>query len=123
MLKAGTETGSLINHLYSRQAPALPKVGDGATLLGWTDRHAATVVEVKETPTQVKVTVQVDHATRIDGNVMSESQVYVYAPNPDAQKVTYTFAKLPDGRLKQLGAKRQGGLALGYRDEYYDFSF
>jgi hypothetical protein len=40
----GTQTGSLTNHLYSRiKLPSEVKVGDGATLLGWTDRYAGTV--------------------------------------------------------------------------------
>ena len=44
-MNLGTETGSVMNHLMSRMVrgePA-PRVGMGATLLSWTDRHAATV--------------------------------------------------------------------------------
>ena len=122
MLRAGRDTGSLVNHLMSRGAPALPQVGDGATVLHWTDRSAATVVAVRETPKRVFVTVQGDHARRTDSNGMSEMQSYEYTPNPDAPRQTFVFAKLPDGRLrKQLG--KGPGLALGRRETYHDFSF
>mgnify|MGYP001576962564 CR=1 FL=1 len=41
-LRAGTQTGSLINHLMSGSKGAEPEVGMGATILGWSDRHPAT---------------------------------------------------------------------------------
>ena len=47
-MNIGTQTNSLVNHLYSRMtvgAPA-PVVGMAATTLSWTDRHAATVTKV-----------------------------------------------------------------------------
>ena len=46
MLRLGTETGSLVNHVWSRTRPVGPEdvcEGMGATFLSWTDRHAATV--------------------------------------------------------------------------------
>lgn len=33
MMKAGTETGSAINHIMSCDLTTKPKVGDGATIL------------------------------------------------------------------------------------------
>jgi len=45
MLKLGTETGSLINHVMSRMtAGPDPVAGDPATVLHWSDRDPATVV-------------------------------------------------------------------------------
>ena len=47
MLKLGTETGSLINHLYSRSAQIDEiAVGVGATIISWSDRRAGTIIEV-----------------------------------------------------------------------------
>lgn len=43
-MKLGRETGSLINHLLSHSKEPAPAVGMGATILGWSDRHPATVV-------------------------------------------------------------------------------
>lgn len=121
MLRAGTQTGSLINHLMSGGKNKIPKVGDGATILGWTDRYPATVIEVSADGK--RIVIQEDNAKRIDNNGMSESQQYEYSRNPNATKVVYTLRK--DGRYVQLGRPMKGGgnLAIGYRDKYYDFSF
>lgn len=113
MMKAGTETGSLMNHVMSRLATPTPEVGMGATILMWTDRHAATIVKV--TPTQVHV--QQDKATRVDKNGMSDSQDYTYEPNPEAP--IQVFRKTKRGWRDRSGQ----GLGIGYRCEYYDFSF
>jgi len=122
MLKAGKDTGSLINHLYSRGTVGrIPKVGDGATILGWTDRYAATVVAVRETAKQVTVTLQEDHARRVDANGMSESQQYEFTPNPQARLQVFRFAKREDGTLQGLGDGKK--VRLGQRMHYYDFSF
>jgi primosomal protein N' len=47
-MKLGAQTASLTNHLQSRATIGQPEptVGMGATLLGWTDRYAGTIVEV-----------------------------------------------------------------------------
>jgi len=42
-VKLGSQTGSLFNHLYSRNA-TIPKVGKGATISRWTDRDAFEVI-------------------------------------------------------------------------------
>lgn len=120
MMRAGTQTGSLINHLMSREASKVPAVGDGATMLGWTDRHAATVVEVSASGK--KVVVQQDHAKRIDNNGMSESQSYEYSPNPNGSRDVYTLRK--DGSYTRRGDTLGGRqLLIGHREEYYDYSF
>ena len=130
--------GSAYNMLYANTAKPDVKVGDGATMLLWSDRHAATVVAVRYFKTgtrkgQVKeVDVQRDKATRVDTNGMSESQEYEYQPQPDAPVRTYRAdAKgrlrelVPEERLPNHGPWRMGtaGLLVGARREYHDFSF
>lgn len=112
MLKAGTETGSLMNHLMSRTVNPAANIGDGVTILGWTDRTAGTIIKV--TPTQIHV--REDNAKRIDKNGMSESQTYEYTPDPDGK--VHVF------RRTKKGYRCNGrGLRIGSRDAYYDYSF
>lgn len=113
-LKAGTETGSAFNHFFSRMDGPAPAVGMGATVLCWTDRHAATIIKV----TPKTVTVQRDHAIRIDQNGMSESQTYRYEPNPNGEIQAF--------RMTRRGLRHGhsgNGLLIGDRREYHDFSF
>lgn len=109
-------TGSLVNHLMSRSTTIVPEVGMGATLLGWTDRHAATVVRVSAS--KKTFWLQQDRAIRTDKNGMSECQEYTFErqPNAQARKVVMT----------KKGWREAGGgymVALGVREEYHDFSF
>lgn len=113
MMKAGTETGSLVNHLYSEESSLKPEIGMGATILYWIDRHAATIVKV--TPTQIHV--QRDKATRTDNNGMSESQEYTY--EADVLAPVEIFRKTKRGYRDSRG----NGLRIGSRKEYYDYSF
>lgn len=114
MMKAGTETGSLTNHLYSRLGGCLaPEVGMGATILQWTDRQAGTIVKL--TPHQIHV--QHDAVTRVGPIKMSEAQQYTYAPNPTAPIDVF--------RRTKRGWKNSAGnhLLIGTRDQYHDYSF
>lgn len=123
-MRLGSETGSLVNHLRTHGIyPTLPAVGDGATVMHWTDRDAATVIEVtvsKSGKTAV-VTVQGDHVKRVDTNGMSESQTYEYAPNPNGGKPSFKFRRVENG-WKRVG-KNGPGVGFGYRDAYHDYSF
>lgn len=116
MLKAGTQTGSFFNHVYSGDIETVPQVGMGATILCWTDRHACTIIEVNKTGKTIIV--QEDRATRIDGNGMSDAQSYEYAR--DESGTTYTFRKFKRG-WKEVGGGK--GLLIGHRRHYHDFSF
>lgn len=128
-MNLGTQTSSVVNHLYSsmtKDAPT-PTVGMGATVLCWSDRRAATVTAVEKNI----VTVQEDTATRVDDNGMSEDQTYTYAPNPNGYiqyfrvgkdgKYTEVTKNSTTGRWNKQGSS--SGLILGFRRQYYDFSF
>lgn len=115
------QTASLINHLYANSANIMPVIGMGATVLGWTDRHAATVVGVSSNGRSIVVTM--DKATRIDKNGMSDCQSYSYSSNPAGSKCTYTLRK--NGRWVATGSAMGSGmcLSIGHRDHYHDYSF
>lgn len=127
MMKLGTQTGSLINHLMSTEENRQPiTVGMGATPLSWSDRHAATVIGWDGRT----VTVQADNATRVDGNGMSDAQRYEYSANPDG--ATSTFRRDRKGNWREVHATDSGrfvfaqsgrGLLLGDRMHFYDFGF
>lgn len=126
MMKLGTQTGSLVNHIYSRMGSPEPVVGMGATECLWSDRHAVTIVEV----TKKYIVTQRDDTKRIDSNGMSESQEYEFTPNPEAYKQYWKKDK--KGTYRQAHHNENGRLVfnghschlgIGYRDEYYDFSF
>lgn len=113
--------GNLINRVMENTTSNKPTVGMGATILGYSDRHAATVVSVSKDGKSVDI--QRDTATRTDKNGMSECQDYEYSPNPDAPIESYTLRK--NGTWVREGESMKGGtkVALGYRDKYYDYSF
>jgi hypothetical protein len=97
-----------------------PKVGMGATLVYWTDRHAATIVAVSASGREI--TVQRDKAVRTDKNGLSESQDYTYSPDPEGP--TYVATRRKNGRYVLKGEPMRGtGVAIGHRREYYDPSF
>lgn len=128
-LNLGTETGSLMNHLYSRMtigAPA-PVVGMGATLLAWTDRHAATVIEVCA---DGKIRVQEDTAKVVKGSTYDGSAEYEYSANPAGHVTTFRPTKSGGWEAVHFSAetkrwKKTGGngLRIGSRDEHRDPSF
>lgn len=113
MLKAGMETGSVINHIYSRVVATEPTIGMGATILCWTDRHAGTIIKV----TRTQVHVREDTATRADSNGMSESQSYLYTADPQGK--VHVFRMTKKGYRNRAG----NGLLVGTRAKYHDYSF
>ena len=125
-MKLGTETGSLVNHIYSRASSPAPKVGDGATILCWSDRRAATVIEV----TGLIVKVQHDTATRTDKNGMSDMQDYTFEYDP--RGCIETFRRGSDGKYhavqwsdatKRWNKAGGGSLIIGKRNHFRDFGF
>lgn len=128
-MKLGTQTGSLVNHFMANTSVKDIVLGEtGATLLSWSDRHPATVVNMYKKGKFEYIVVQHDDYKRTDNNGLSESQTYEYTRNKDAATETFRitdkgFMKVyqdPDtGRFK----KTVGGLTVGRREKYYDFSF
>jgi hypothetical protein len=122
--------GGLYNILDANAKWPVPSVGDGATLLHYSDRHAATVVEVQTSGKSIIVAVQRDEATRIDKNDMSESQTYRFERNPDGPITFFRRNKYgrwerverntDTGRWVKFGTE---GVRFGERDEYFDFNF
>lgn len=111
-------TGSLINKLMDESGDAAkPEVGMGCTLTGWTDRHAATIIQVS--PTGHKIWVQRDKATRTDSNGMSDAQTWEFEPDPTGAVGVYS--RRSDGSYRQVGG--QSRCLVGVRSEYFDFSF
>jgi len=128
-MKLGTQTGSLFNHIMSNNTikEIVPGV-TGATLLSWSDRHAATVIETFKKGKYDYIVVQQDIATRVDNLGMSDAQSYTYERNPEGPTYTFritekgfqgVYANPETGRFLKCG----GGLTVGQRAEYYDFSF
>ncbi len=109
------ETGSLTNLMMINSRSKTPEVGDGATLLSWTDRYPATVVWVSPSGKTIKL--QEDRAIRTDSNGLSEEQSYRYEPNPDAP---LQVARLTARGWKILKGNR---VLVGYREKYHDYSF
>jgi hypothetical protein len=127
-MNLGTQTGSLVNHLYSRMTIGAPEpvVGMGVTMLSYTDRDAGTIVEVNTKKRYIAVVE--DNAKRIDSNGLSESQVYEFTPNPDGYVYYYRKDKKNQWRKCYYNENKRlvfgrGGLILGKRDKYYDFTF
>jgi len=130
-MRLGTETGSLVNHLHSRMVIGQPEptVGMGATLLSWSDRNPATIIEVFSIRTTKFIVVQADKYKRIDQNGLNEIQKYEYSANPEGAKYTYRIGR--DGKWEEVylnDNKRwvkcgSQGLRIGERQRYYDFSF
>lgn len=128
----GQRFGSLVNHVNAMANVGVPQpvIGMPATVLGWSDRYPATVIEVENNGK--RVTVQEDNYKRIDDNGMTDSgQEYEYTPNPNGNKSV--FMKDRRGRwqsatyneqTKRWNMEKGGdGLHLGSRERYYDFSF
>jgi hypothetical protein len=134
-MKLGTQTGSVINHLYAAGTKGQPEpvVGMGATILHWTDRSAGTIVAV-ETDKQGRyvVKVQGDHWKIISGTEQNGSAAYEYSPNPKGGISTFRFEdgrwcelrlNRDSGRLNKVARGNGNGLTIGRRDRYYDPSF
>lgn len=107
----------------------VPEVGMGATLCSYTDRSAATVIEVTSVRGVTYITVQEDNAKRIDTNGMCDDQDYEYTPNPEGYKCMFRFKNNKwEGVTFNTATNRYKkqdsyGLVLGTRDKFHDFSF
>ena len=118
-MKLGTETASVINQILSSPSAVTPEVGMGATIIGWTDRAAATICRIYTN--QKTVVVRRDNATRVDNNGMSDAQQWACSPNPSAAEEFFTLRK--NGQWVRSGSRNGERLLIGVRKHYYDFSF
>lgn len=119
-MKLGKDTGSLMNYIVGTSKDPKPEAGMGATLLMWTDRRAYTIHEVKGK----KLWASSDVATRVDKNGMSEDQVYEYKNENQNNPDNWTlFTLRKDGKWHKGTTLGGSVLAIGYRREYYDYSF
>lgn len=129
-MKLGVQTGSLVNHVLSCANPKEPELGMGCTILSWSDRNPATIIDIFTKGKYTYVTVQDDHAVRKDDLGMSESQDWVISRNHKG--CTRTFRR-KEGETQFKGCRQnantkrwlntQGVLVVGRREKYYDFSF
>jgi len=109
----GTVTAN-VTAFFNGGAFGKPEVGMGATLLMWTDTHAYTITRVSDSGKTFWM--KRDLAERADKNGMSDSQDYKYTPQPDAPEECV--------RMTKRGWMCRGQFVrVGYRDEYYDYSF
>lgn len=97
----------------------IPEVGTPATLKGYSDRYACTVIQANSR----QILVQRDKATRTDDNGISESQTYEYERNPEGEITKFT--RRGNGKYVEVGHRigTGHGLTLGERREYRDPSF
>ena len=111
--------GNLMNRIMEGPFTEMPmlEVGDGVTITMFSDRHAATVIDVS--PSGKTVTVREDTAIRTDTNGMSDAQEYRYERNLEGAEQTFRWSTK---RKKFSGGSRGGGL-IGGRKHYYDYSF
>lgn len=128
-MSLSTETGNALNHILSSQPKgrAEPTKGMGATLLGFSDRYAATIIAIDGDI----ITVQEDRATRLDSNGASENQSYEYSADPDAPARHYQ--RKADGSWEQVTRLDHSGrwepvtsgygLLVGKRDHFFDFTY
>lgn len=132
IMKPGTETGSAVNHIYSRMTKGAPepKIAMPATVLMWSDRHAATLTAIEPYRGTIVVEVQTDLATVVSGSSWDGSAEYVYQRNPNGTR--YSFRRESDGSWTQVRRNPStgrwnkvsgAGLILGMREEYRDPSF
>lgn len=107
--------------------PANAKVGDGATVKLWSDRHAGTIIKV----TKKTITIQRDKAT-LDPSFKPEwipGGFAGHCTNQDEQ--TYTYERNEKGETytlrwsKKYNRYGQPGnlIALKGRREFYDYNF
>ena len=132
-MKLGSETGSFVNHMISRGVVGEPKpvVGMGCTFLSWTDRDAGTIVDVIHKPGGIvkRIACTHDDAKRVDNNGMSESQEYEFTSNMDGQRSWFAkdrkgfWVHVRENEKGNFVQARSGGLRIGSRDKYHDFSF
>ena len=93
------------------------KVGDGVSVVMWSDRRAATVIH----KTAARITIQWDRSVVVKGSTQDGSAQYDYLPNPDGIVETYSLRK--NGRWVRTGDSSTGCYLVTGRCEYHDPHF
>lgn len=136
-MKLGSQTGSVINHLYARGTigQPTPVAGMGATILQWTDRSAATIFRVFEHKKMTVVETRDDDSKVVKGSCHDGSAEYEHKVNVRGYR---RYFALKDGAWREAGVtsepshplklklatKGSGhGLRIGDRSAYHDPSF
>ena len=118
------DTGSLTNWLMDT-GNTPPKVGEGATVFGWTDRYAYEVESVA--PDGKSCVVYELDAKRVDSNGMSEMQEYEYSrpANPRFKTLVFRWGAWREKSEADWREKKYPKISIrfGIRQKYYDFSF
>jgi len=115
------------------------RVGDGATVAGYSDSYACTIVEISKSGKTIVL--REDHADLLNGvdsgadDAMTFTpggfvghwegqQRYSYKPNPNGRVIKASFRKKV-GRFVESGLKpEQGGsVSLGIRAKHHDYNF
>ena len=114
---------------------ATVKVGDGATLYGWSDRRAYTVTYVSDNGKIVKL--QRDDATLLNGSTSGEPDALVVHPGGFCANVTgkqrWSLKRDPMGEVTKATLRENGkygtvgsalsNIEIGVRNEFYDYNF
>lgn len=113
--------GNIINRVMEEGSGKQPEVGDGASVLLFSDRKAGTVTFASAD----LVIVRLDDAKVVSGSAHDGSAVYTYSPDPTG--VEYYFMRVKRGSYKgqwrENGKPHGNGVIFGRRDHYYDPSF
>lgn len=131
-MRLGSETNSVVNHLYSRSVVGQPSpaAGMGVTFLHWTDRSPGTIFKTFVVGSRLIIECRADDYERIDSNGMSEDQSYKFTTKVNGAKSYYRREK--DGKwqnvrwdadIKRWVKAGGSGLRIGLRGAYHDFSF
>lgn len=132
----GTQTNSLVNHVYARATVGQPKpaVGMGATLLDWTDRRPATITSVVEIGGSKvwrwEILVTEDACEVVKGSAHDGSAEYTFTASPERQSQMFRFnkkvGKWVSGYMSQTTGRfcvGLGGIRIGSREKYVDPTF
>ena len=133
-MKLGTETGSLVNHMHSMAIIGQPEVyvGMPVTMLSWSDRHPATVIQLFKVGKSIIMRIQADNYQAVprDNPQYGDHIEYIFTPNTG--NCTHTYKKNSKGRWCQVYFNEEtkrwvkgggGGLWLGVREKYHDPHF
>jgi len=111
-MKLGTDTGSAINHLYSRMTKDAPEPVEGmdATVLSWTDRYAGKIVRTWQTRSKKFVGVDTSYG-------------YFVFRHDGKGKTGWRQVQMSDNGTFRWVLAGSRGVIFGISDEYIDPHF